>query len=127
MSFFHDTPDGKTDWLSCPITQNGAIRIVSHPKYSNAQPSPAVAVAVAVAVESVRSLTAVGNHRFIPDKISLLAPEIVDADGLLSSAQVTDTYLLALAADAEATMATFDTGLVTRAVPSGANHLLHIP
>lgn len=121
MSFFHDTPDGKTDWLSCPITQNGAIRIVSHPKYSNAQPSPAVAVA------SVRSLTAVGNHRFIPDKISLLAPEIVDADGLLSSAQVTDTYLLALAADAEATMATFDTGLVTRAVPSGANHLLHIP
>lgn len=26
---------GKEDWLSCPTTQNGAVRIVSHPRYSN--------------------------------------------------------------------------------------------
>jgi hypothetical protein len=103
------------------MTQNGAIRIVSHPRYSNAQPSPAVAV------ESVRSLTTVGKHRFLPDKIGLLGPETVAAGALLSSGQVTDTYLLALAADADGILATFDTKLVTTAVPSGADHLLHIP
>jgi hypothetical protein len=112
---------GNADWLSCPITQNAAIRIVSHPKYSNAQSSPAVVV------ESVRSLTAVGNHRFIPDRISLLDQNIVDADALLSSNQLTDTYLLALAVDAEAQLATFDTTLVTTAVRSAAGHVLQIP
>lgn len=112
---------GKSDWLSCPTTQNGAIRIVSHPRYSNAQPSPGGVV------ESVRSLTGVGNHRFIPDKISLLDHRRVDADALLSSAQVTDTYLLSLAVDSEAALATFDVGLVTAAVPSGADHILHVP
>jgi uncharacterized protein len=119
----HDWFDhvGKHDWLSCPTTENGAIRIVGHPKYSNAQPSPAVVV------DSLRSLIAVGNHRFIPDRISLLDPAAVNADALLSSGQVTDTYLLALATEARATLVTFDSKLVTSAVPAGADHLLHIP
>jgi uncharacterized protein len=112
---------GKSRWLSSPTTQNGAIRIVSNPKYSNAQFSPALVV------ESVRSLSAVGSHRFIPDKISLLDPDLVAADALLSSGQVTDTYLLALAVDAGACLATFDRKLVTKAVPGSAGHLLHIP
>lgn len=111
---------GKDDWLSCPMTQNGVVRIVSHPKYSNAQPPVTV-------VESLRSLTAVGSHRFLPDKISLLDPEMVDPNAMLSSAQVTDTYLLALAVDARASLATFDTKLVTTAVPASAGNLLNIP
>jgi uncharacterized protein len=112
---------GKAGWLSCPTTQNGAIRIVSNPKYSNSPGSPAVVV------DSVRSLTTVGNHRFIPDRISLLDSELVDPDALLSSSQITDTYLLALAIDADANLATFDTKLVATGVPSSAGHVLHIP
>lgn len=112
---------GKAAWLSCPTTQNGVVRIVSNPRYSNAAPSPIVAV------ESVRSLTSVGNHRFIPDRISLLDPVTIDPGALLSSGQVTDSYLLALAADAGAGLATFDTRMVTTAVPAGAQHLAHIP
>lgn len=75
----------------------------------------------------MRSLTSVGNHRFIPDKISLLDPALVAADALLSSGQVTDTYLLALAVDAGASLATLDTRLVTTAVPAGAEHLRYVP
>jgi uncharacterized protein len=111
---------GTKDWLSCPETENGAVRIVSHPRYSNCQPPTVV-------VESLRSLTAIGVHRFIPDKISLLDPKTIDADALLSSGQVTDTYLLALAVDAGASLATFDTKLVHTAVPSAAGRLQHIP
>jgi hypothetical protein len=79
-----------------------------------------------VVVHSVRSLLSVGNHRFIPDNISLLDRAKIDGDALLSSGQVTDTYLLALAVDAGAKLATFDTKLVTTAVPDGRDSLLHI-
>jgi hypothetical protein len=41
-------------------TQNGTVKIASHPKYSNAQPVPVV-------LASLESLTPVGNHRFVPD------------------------------------------------------------
>jgi uncharacterized protein len=75
----------------------------------------------------VRSLTSVGRHRLIPDDISLLDPNKVNAQALLSAGQVTDAYLLALAVDADASLATFDTKLVTTAVPGSAGHLLHIP
>lgn len=111
---------GMANWLSCPLTQNGAVRIVSHPKYSNSQHP-------AVVVESVRSLTSVGNHRFIPDEISLLDDANVHADKLLSSGQVTDTYLLALAAHSNTQLATFDTAIVTSAVPSAYGTVHHIP
>lgn len=111
---------GKQNWLSCPTTQNGTVRIISHPKYSNSQPPATVA-------ESLRSLMAVGAHQFIPDEISLLNPVSVNTGALLSSAQITDTYLLALTVEAKASLATFDTKLVTTAVPSSAEHLLRIP
>jgi Predicted nucleic acid-binding protein, contains PIN domain len=112
---------GMKDWRSCPTTQNGAVRIVSHPRYPNSQPPTAV-------IESVRSLLEVGGHRFIPDKISLLDPQTVDADALLSSTQVTDTYLLALAAESHARLATFDTRIVTAAARSvGPERVEQIP
>jgi uncharacterized protein len=111
---------GRHDWLSCPLTENGAVRIVSHPRYSNHQ-SPVTVI------DSVRSLTGVGNHRFVPDEVSLLDPKMVDAEALLSSGQITDSYLLALAVQAGAHLATFDTKLVTSAVPHATGHLVHIP
>ena len=46
---------------------------------------------------------------------------------LLASSQVTDTYLLHLAASNDALLATFDTRIVTTAVPSGAEVVFAIP
>lgn len=31
---------GAAGWASCPITQNGCVRIMSHPGYPNALPPP---------------------------------------------------------------------------------------
>lgn len=111
---------GRTDWLSCPMTENAVVRVVSHPRYSNSQPPPVV-------MDSLHSLAAVGHHRFIPDMISILDRRIVDRTALLSSGQVTDTYLLALAKHHQASLATFDTRLVSTAVRSSTDHLLHVP
>jgi uncharacterized protein len=110
---------GEGNWISSPTTQNGVVRIVSHPKYSNAQPVPIV-------LESLDSLTRVGEHRFVPDAVSLLGDEVVRRN-LLSSSQVTDTYLVQLAVSLGARLATFDMRLVTTAVSHAEGAVFHIP
>lgn len=118
-AWFHTV--GIQEWLSCPTTQNGVVRIVSHPRYSNAQASPLTAV------QSLRTLVKLGRHRFVSDHVSVLDPTVVEAKALLSSAQVTDTYLLALAHMEGASLATFDTRIVTTAVRGSAARVVQIP
>lgn len=105
----------------CPTTQTGAVRIVSHPRYSNAQASPAVVMA------SLASFCSVGGHTFVADDVSLLTALTVRRDKLLSSAQVTDTYLVGLASRLGASLATFARRLSASAVADGNRHVVHIP
>jgi hypothetical protein len=91
---------------------------------SNRYPnSPGTPAAVAEILEVLRSL---GGHEFWPDDITLLDPKRVDSDRLLDSAQVTDTYLLALAAAHRGHLATFDRHLVSAAVVGGSKALFVI-
>jgi toxin-antitoxin system PIN domain toxin len=105
-----------TTWCTSPVVQNGALRILAHPKYPNPQSMPAV-------VMSLTSLVAHPEHEFLADSVSLLTGD-VRRERLLSSAQVTDSYLLALAVASDARLVTFDTKLVTLAVPGGTDALL---
>lgn len=105
-------------WHTSPTVQNGVVRVVSHPKYPNTQPAPVV-------LASLASLAAREDHSFLPDAVSLLDGS-VHTERLLASSQVTDTYLLHLAASNDAMLATFDTRIVTTAVPSGAEVVLVI-
>ncbi|MDT0186025.1 VapC toxin family PIN domain ribonuclease [Microbacterium sp. ARD31] len=106
-------------WHTSPTVQNGVIRVVSNPKYPNSQPAPVV-------LASLASLAAHADHVFLPDAVSLLDSS-VHTERLLSSSQVTDTYLLHLAASNDARLATFDTRIVTTAVPSGAEVVFTVP
>ena len=110
---------GASSWHTSPTVQNGVVRVVSHPKYPNSQPAPIV-------LASLASLAARPDHSFIPDSVSLLDGSVY-TERLLASSQVTDTYLLHLAASNDALLATFDTRIVTTAVPSGAEVLFPIP
>ncbi len=111
--------EGRQNWATCPLTENGAVRIVSHPRYPGL-PGPPAAIADVLA-----RFGALPGHVFWPDDISLLDQQRVDASRLLSHSQVTDTYLLALARAHRGKLATFDRRLVTAAVPGGAE-ALHI-
>ncbi|GAA2979117.1 toxin-antitoxin system PIN domain toxin [Microbacterium terrae] len=106
-------------WHTCPIVQNGVVRVVSNPKYPNSQPAPVV-------IASLASLAAREGHTFLPDSVSLLDSSI-HTERLLASTQVTDSYLLHLAASHDALLATFDTRIVTTAVPSGSSVVFPIP
>ena len=110
---------GRQAWATCPLTENGVLRIVGHARYPN---SPATPAAVAEILSVLRTL---GGHEFWPDDVSLFDPQLLDLTRLLDSAQVTDTYLLALAVAHSGNLATFDRHLVPDAVIGGLQ-ALHI-
>ncbi|HUD62303.1 MAG TPA: TA system VapC family ribonuclease toxin, partial [Acetobacteraceae bacterium] len=105
--------EGAADWATCPITEIGVLRIVGNPRYPNTPGSPAV---VATVLDRLRTLP---GHAFWPDDISLLDPRHADAERMLASTQVTDTYLLALAVAHGGQLATLDRRLSVTAVHRG--------
>ncbi len=109
--------EGRHAWATCPITENGVLRIVGHARYPN---SPGTPAAVA---ELLTGLCALPGHDFWPDDITLLNSERVDSRRLLDSAHVTDSYLLAMASAHGGQLATFDQRLVTDAVSNGSQAL----
>jgi len=100
-------------WASCNLTQNGALRIMSHQRYGNAVAS------TAIAAELLAGLCSQPGHVYWNADLSLLDSPLIDRTRLLSSGQVTDTYLLALAVQHRGRLATFDKRLVTSAVHGG--------
>jgi hypothetical protein len=95
-------------WASCPITQNGCIRIMSNPGYPNPLPVQAVIEHLAAACQDI--------HEFWPDEVSLLDSAVVDSTRIHGPRQLTDIYLLALAVKRGGTFVTFDTGIPLAAV-----------
>jgi toxin-antitoxin system PIN domain toxin len=111
---------GSKQWATCPITQNGVLRIVGNARYPNSPGNPAAVF------KSLKSLCELSDHIFWPDSVSLLDSKRVNADSLLSAKNLTDTYLLALAHSYGGQLATFDKRLVVDAVKGGkqAFHLI---
>jgi toxin-antitoxin system PIN domain toxin len=100
-------------WASCPLTQNGCVRIVSQPRYPNA-------LGVAEAVTRLEAAVSTSYHQFIADDVTLLDAAVVNRDRLLSPRQLTDVYLLALAIAHGARLVTLDKS-VPFATVRGAN------
>jgi hypothetical protein len=108
---------GHHAWATCPLTENGVLRIVGHARYPN---SPGTPAAVAELIAILRSLD---GHEFWPDDVTLFDSQRIDSARLLDSGQVTDTYLLALAVAHGGKFATFVRHLVTNAVVNGSQAL----
>lgn len=104
---------GKKAFATCPITENGLLRIMGHPKYPN---SPGPPSALLGALTAIRALP---GHAFWPDSISVADSDFMDASLLSSHARMTDGYLLALARANNGKLATFDRKLATEVVPHG--------
>jgi hypothetical protein len=107
----------KYGWASCPITQNGCVRIMSRPAYPGAGPPAGIAA-------RLREATETEWHRFWPDTLSLLAPRVLDWRHALGSRQLADLYLLALAVRHDGRLVTLDRGVPVHAVPGAEPHHL---
>ena len=107
---------------TCPIVENGVIRIMSAPSYSATHRATPEQVA-----EGLRSLAEAVDHEFWPDDVSMLDETLVDFSRLHGHRQVTDAYLLALAVRRGGAIASFDTALPVTAVRGASRkHLLAV-
>ena len=91
-------------WASCPLTQNGCLRVLSSENYPRPQPVAAVAA-------RLREATATRFHEFWTDDFSVLDTTRLDHDWLLRTRQVDDGYLLAMAVRREGVFVTLDRGI----------------
>jgi uncharacterized protein len=106
-------------WASCPITENGVVRIMSNASYPGK---------ILTSEEVLRGLSVLiqnTDHVFWPDSVSLLGDQIDRAT--LTSSRVTDAYLLALALERGGRVVTLDDKMPTSAIrnfPRGQLHVL---
>jgi len=95
-------------WASCPLTENGFVRVLSQPRYSRP-------ILAAEALELLAAQVADTDHAFWADDISLIDRLRFDPAHILGPKQLTDIYLLALAMKNGGRLATLD-----RAIPLAA-------
>ena len=106
---------GKHAWASSPITENGYVRIASHPNYPNRPGDVSTVLAILN-----QFCTAEGHHYWAEDisLTTLLQPDVV-----ISHNQVTDLYLLGLAVHKGGKLATLDRRIPGKALRGGIETL----
>ncbi len=87
-------------WATCPLTQNGFLRIMSHPSFGLGPESPQIAR------QLLSNLMDTPGHVFWPDDLSLTDHQRFPR--LPGPKQQTDLYLLGLAVKNQGRLATFN-------------------
>ena len=103
--------NAKSGWSSCPITENGVVRIMSNATYS-----PGAQFTPNDLISRLRTFARQSDHEFWPDDISLRDEAVFAPERIHGSRQLTDLYLLALAAQYKGRLATFDQAIPISAV-----------
>jgi len=107
-------------WASCPLTENGFLRIASQPSY----PTP---LPLAQAIAILKAQIAKGGHTFWPGDVSIVDEARIDHGRLLGPRQLTDVYLLALAVKNEGRLVTLDHSITHAVVRGGEDrHLVRL-
>ena len=106
---------GRQSWATCPLTENGFVRVASHASYPN-RPGDA-----SVVLGMLQQLCAGPGHAFWPATVTLrtlLQPQVIMGHG-----QITDCYLLGLAVAHGGKLATFDQKIQPQMVRGGETGL----
>lgn len=118
LRFFERTAV-REGWATCPITENAFLRILGSPNYPSGPGTAGEARRI------LQSLVAAPGHQFWPDEISLLDTRALPT--LPTSGQLTDLYLLGLAAKRGGRLATFDRKIDSSLIEGGAASLHILP
>jgi len=100
-------------WASCPLTQNGFVRVLS-------QSTTRTKVSPAAGIDLLRSAIGEESHVFWPDDISLVDTRHFNSTRVLGPKQLTDIYLLGLAVKNGGRLTTFDRSISRSAVVNAA-------
>ena len=96
---------------TCPLTENGVVRVISHSKYSSS-----LKLAPGDVIGRLNAFCEAQDHAFWPDDVSLRDAGLFLTDRILGTRQVTDVYLLGLAVRHGGRLATFDEGITVKTV-----------
>jgi len=110
-------------WATCPIVENGAIRVLSQPSFATGPYTPAEAAGALRALYGIRP----SHHRFWSDEVSLIDNSLFSISQIVGPKQVTDAYLLGLAAKHNAKLVSFDRTLPWQAIRNGTAQLVETP
>ena len=110
---------GSAGWATCPLTENGLVRVVTHPRYQPNPPRPTLVL------ERLRKFCSGERHHFWGDTISLCDESLFAAASIAGHRQLTDIYLLGLARKMGGRLATFDRAIRVDAVKGAkTSHLV---
>jgi uncharacterized protein len=109
---------GRQGWATCPVTENGFVRVLATPAYG------AAVNRVSDLLPRLSRFCASGGHVFWEDSVSLRDVGLFDWSAAAGHRQVTDIYLLGLARAHGGRLVTFDRSIPLRAVRGAtAKHL----
>jgi toxin-antitoxin system PIN domain toxin len=106
-------------WATCPIVENGFVRILSQPVY------PGFGGSVSDARDALQVLTSFPGHQFWKDEVSICDSKVFSS--VTSSKNLTDQYLLALAVGNGGKFATLDERIKAESVTGGAGAFVLVP
>ena len=102
---------GQPVWATCPIVENGFVRIASHPQYPNRPGESAVVLGL------LRQLCAHPGHTFWADDVTLR--DLLTPDAAFTHNHLADLYLLGLAVSHGGKLATLDQRIPISTVAGG--------
>jgi uncharacterized protein len=102
--------DRSLGWATCPLTENGFVRVLSNSAY------PGRATTVEDAIDRLERFRLSGGHTFWADTVSFRSVELFRSIHIGGHRQLTDVYLLALAVQNGGRLATFDRSIPLHAV-----------
>ena len=110
-AWFIERPDRA--WATCTLTQLAFVRLTSNPQVVGETITPAQAM------QALAAMAARPQHAYWADAPEPLAMAALNSAALVGHRQVTDAYLLGLAAHKGQCLATLDRGLVSFAQAAG--------
>jgi len=105
-------------WATCPLTELGFVRVLSNPAYGSEVNRPTDIVA------RLQQFCASQDHEFWPDEVSLVEEGLIDVSLIRGHRQLTDVYLLAIAAQNDGRLVTFDRTIPLSAVAGATEDML---
>lgn len=100
---------------TCPLVENGVIRVLNLPGYSVYGPAGFDRVR-----QKISEICAELDHEFWPDSLSLREPGVLNWSRVLGHNQITDAYLLALAVANQGCLVTLDHRVALSVVTSAS-------
>jgi toxin-antitoxin system PIN domain toxin len=107
-------------WATCPLTENGLVRVACQ------QPSDAALVRPADVIAHLERFCSDKLHRAWTDSVSLTDTTVFAPQFIQGHRQLTDVYLLGLAKKMGGRLATFDRTIPVKAVRGGTTDLLQV-